>query len=635
MIFSGDALNTSALRTWEFSHQPLRPLRSIVLPKLLFTPFLFALKWLSAERELFTLTGYLVLLSSRLVMLFLSFWIDYCVYKICGLIGGRCQTAALLLASSYVTLTFQIHSFSNSIETVLLITELFIIVSLVQRKVTFSLDRDSQLAMIRDLEKSFETKKMKLDPIYNLHKLAYGVRNRGKASGKAAQEILNQAEQSQRELELERQLIELVKKDMDIPETTPWIGIVVLSVINMLGFFNRPTFVIFVIGPLLWWMYVMGLSKLRYKQLTVFVVSSFITFVTIVLADNYYYTPKFSIATVWSIISKKEFYKLCTNYLKITPLNFILYNLESRNLAQHGLHPQYLHALVNMPLLYGPLVAMFLYIIFSQISFYVFANHRKEVSSNSSQHKSDTSKKKPGTSASNCDSNSTDLVVENKMQNDMKILLPIFVAIPLLGLSLFPHQEARFLIPLLPLVVLATVIWFKQGLGKPFWVSFVTFNIPLCIIFGLFHQGGVVPCLLHLQTITHSQTSQATAPLRINIVFSHTYMPPHHLLLISKEENVKVHDLMGQKMDKVCNELKHILRKFDSADELTYLVLPGNVLNEFTQTCGKYIQLNSLHSFFPHLSLDDLSMFENVVDITNFYKFLSLNLFVVKFISED
>ena len=157
----------------------------------------------------------------------------------------------------------------------------------------------------------------------------------------------------------------------------------------------------------------------------------------------------------------------------------------------------------------------------------------------------------------------------------------------------------------------------------------------LYIIFGLFHQGGVVPCLLHLQTITHSQTSQATAPLRINIVFSHTYMPPHHLLLISKEENVKVHDLMGQKMDKVCNELKHILRKFDSADELTYLVLPGNVLNEFTQTCGKYIQLNSLHSFFPHLSLDDLSMFENVVDITNFYKFLSLNLFVVKFISDD
>ena len=40
---------------------------------------------------------------------------------------------------------------------------------------------------------------------------------------------------------------------------------------------------------------------------------------------------------------------------KCTPLNFIMYNLVPGNLDKHGTHPFYLHALVNLQLLYGPL----------------------------------------------------------------------------------------------------------------------------------------------------------------------------------------------------------------------------------------------------------------------------------------
>ncbi|KJE93020.1 hypothetical protein, variant [Capsaspora owczarzaki ATCC 30864] len=40
----------------------------------------------------------------------------------------------------------------------------------------------------------------------------------------------------------------------------------------------------------------------------------------------------------------------------VAPLNNLLYNLNPANLEQHGLHPRYLHILVNMPLLFGPLV---------------------------------------------------------------------------------------------------------------------------------------------------------------------------------------------------------------------------------------------------------------------------------------
>lgn len=45
-----------------------------------------------------------------------------------------------------------------------------------------------------------------------------------------------------------------------------------------------------------------------------------------------------------------------------TPVNAMMYNLKSSNLAQHGLHPRWLHIVVNFPLLFGlPLVGFLLY----------------------------------------------------------------------------------------------------------------------------------------------------------------------------------------------------------------------------------------------------------------------------------
>lgn len=39
--------------------------------------------------------------------------------------------------------------------------------------------------------------------------------------------------------------------------------------------------------------------------------------------------------------------------LIITPLNSFRFNLSTSNLAAHGIHPRYLHALVNWPMLVG------------------------------------------------------------------------------------------------------------------------------------------------------------------------------------------------------------------------------------------------------------------------------------------
>lgn len=40
--------------------------------------------------------------------------------------------------------------------------------------------------------------------------------------------------------------------------------------------------------------------------------------------------------------------------LVVTPLNFLMYNFSSQNLAEHGLHPRWLHVFVNFPMLFGP-----------------------------------------------------------------------------------------------------------------------------------------------------------------------------------------------------------------------------------------------------------------------------------------
>lgn len=39
--------------------------------------------------------------------------------------------------------------------------------------------------------------------------------------------------------------------------------------------------------------------------------------------------------------------------LALTPLNSVRYNLDARNLAAHGVHPRWLHAVVNVPIMFG------------------------------------------------------------------------------------------------------------------------------------------------------------------------------------------------------------------------------------------------------------------------------------------
>lgn len=118
-----------------------------------------------------------------------------------------------------------------------------------------------------------------------------------------------------------------------------------------LGIFNRPTFPAFAFVPIIYWC-INIISTFRYSSRSYLFLSRILSFIIgaflitsslLILFDSYYYNNGFSF-----IIDLK-------NRLIICPLNFIFYNIDSTNLDKHGLHPLWLHFLVNATILYGPL----------------------------------------------------------------------------------------------------------------------------------------------------------------------------------------------------------------------------------------------------------------------------------------
>ena len=138
----------------------------------------------------------------------------------------------------------------------------------------------------------------------------------------------------------------------------------------------------------------------------------------------------------------------------LTPYNNLLYNLSPDNLAKHGLHPRWLHIVVNLPLIIGP--GPIVYGLLAARRVYI------QVQPDKSQNF---------------------LVVINRSQSsffpdadrsDINRICTACIGVILLSLavlSLQPHQEPRFLTPLLvPFVVLVANSGYLKTASKLFWV---------------------------------------------------------------------------------------------------------------------------------------------------------------------
>lgn len=237
-----------------------------------------------------------------------------------------------------------------------------------------------------------------------------------------------------------------------------------------------------------------------------------------------------------------------------TPYNNLLYNLDPSNLASHGLHPYYQHFVANLPQLLGPAMILI-----------------------------------PFTSVFNA---------------------LFWTAITgITCLSVFQHQEARFLLPAVPLLLASLRI--PKRFARAWAGVWIIFNVIAGIVFGTYHQGGVVP----MQTFLATQDGVG------QVFWWKTYSPPRWLLNGRNEDVVTV-DLMGLPGNEMIARLKNDAACAGSSENGTIVVAPASAafLDPYTvpRFAGEKPELafTELWRYSRHIGLDDLDFGDDGVGPT-------------------
>ncbi|KAH3812999.1 GPI mannosyltransferase 4-like [Dreissena polymorpha] len=677
-VVAGDALNVSVIRTWEFTGE--YPLRSMILPKLLFHP-VFVLFKTVIELHGSEVTGYTILLASRLVMLLLSFVIDLMFFRICLMIGLRGHTPALIYASSYVTLTFQCHSFSNSIETVLAVGQFYVIFLLIKTKYEHDKDVKENNIPASENDKLLDDRAL----LKSHHENAFhSPRFRGKSKlGSKKLDVVSTITSCMTEDLSEtivRENYKNVIKSYEVKskEFYPIALLVLFGSVFAFGVFNRPTFLVFGCVPFFWWVDIYNRLPNFLLMLSTVALSGFVTSVILITCDSLYYMSV-------KIIDLQNFgVKELLQIFCVTPLNFVMYNTNPSNLEKHGRHLRCLHLMVNLPLLLGPLLIPIWRRAFQQISRFFFTKAwktllksdsdiyvtRTEVKGSSAAIEKNIDSESESVSKLNkniskisaddvntLDLNDSDLdyaistenksseqlnqhchgdeKVKVKLRQTLQYSLLLYIFIPVILLSLFPHQEPRFLIPVIPGAILFASLVLREKVGTLFWTIVFCFNLLMATIFGVLHQGGIIPCLMHLQKMSTEVHNKSLQKSELTFAFSHTYMPPKHLLL-DRNNFINLVDFKGMDLASVCLCLKGDFTPNDSEceglrpSETVYLAITGTVAPQFKEFCKELVRVKKVKAFFPHVSFEDLPDF-NVIDSWSMLMDLfSLHLYEIK-----
>ncbi|RAH40879.1 glycosylphosphatidylinositol-alpha 1,2 mannosyltransferase smp3 [Aspergillus brunneoviolaceus CBS 621.78] len=483
-VFAGRILSYPSQLPWEFTAD--KPIRSVFpLWPIYEVPMNF-LKWFYTETGAQNPPPQLVYFVLRGVMFLLSFVLeDWAVYELVPLPRHR-RATVVLVASSYVTWTYQTHTFSNSLETLL---------------VTWSLV--------------------------------------------------------------------LIRRIAENKRHPPLFSCAVLSLIAVIGVFNRITFPAFVLVP--------GLQLLPHLWHRP---SSFLSivgfglgfFCLAVLVDTKFYS---SPATFWDALHSPV----------ITPINNLLYNSDKSNLALHGLHPRYHHFLVNLPQLLGP---AYLAMILSLFNFSAVPSWLR----------------------------------------DMRAVSAISATVML---SIFPHQEPRFLLPCVPLLLSCLRIRNTRN-SRWFLVAWATFNAILGFLMGVYHQGGVVPAQLAMpsiisESVRGSDLGSLNPRLETDatVLWWKTYSPP--LWLLGNDTtlpvDIRTRDLMGMPGSEVVEELDKLVPSCHEKEQaesqgvsspLVFVVAPKSAtfLDQYVAPLASSsdpsdLELHELWHWSNHLNLDDLN----------------------------
>lgn len=567
---TGETFQLEATRTWEFNRT--MPIRSIAIPflyiKLPMTVFkiisIFSRKLIGAD----LLSSYSLLVFPRLIMALISFFNDFCVFKICESHNLKYDIRLLALASSGVILTFGIRSFSNTIE-MALCSALILIVS------------DCMI-----LSNTVIYQKEYLERKYD-------------------------------EAETIGDRVKYFKMRLTLPRHS-YSKCFLLSTLCVIGIFNRPTFVLFGLPIIFHWM-IRGfgsrsVSFLDFNlRMLFFVISGLPALLAIVVIDSFYY-GYLSLAQIYIMDVSIE------NFL-VTPVNFIRYNINPENTASHGVHPKWLHMLVNIPMLYNILGIIAVFSFGSM--FYKFC---KKEFHNLPQTQSFVS------------------------------LMTSAIFVPVILLSLFNHQEPRFLIPVtVPLVMLhapklITGVnvtnflkesqWsFAKHISKYVDITIIlkvwyAVNIIFTVFFGFVHQAGVIQLADYF---SKHHTLQPTAT-HIHLITSHIFNIPESLLILPHSSVYYTNHQSGQKykiarrffvheygslqLDEMFKKLKRLTdvgevrARTKKRDYEIFVAIPTSKAFELNQIFYEHresFNFKEERVFFPHLSTEAFPNFHHIM----------------------
>lgn len=251
-----------------------------------------------------------------------------------------------------------------------------------------------------------------------------------------------------------------------------WLAMAI-GVFSAIGIFNRVTFPVFFVWPAYHYMKCWR----KWRLLAIFTLVPFLAVsYTFVVVD----TIHFGKTDLFSLLQTP----LDWSQYVITPLNNLVYNSQYSNLAHHGIHPRYTHILVNLPQILGPGLLFVFY----------------------------------------------------KFRNRYWNTTPFQAAVSaLVCLSMVPHQELRFLTPVVPLLCSCFDLHTLSGNSQetPKIVKFalnswLVFNTVMGVIMGIYHQGGIASAadFFHQKLYQGDATVSGTTAQ----IWWRTYSPPTWML---------------------------------------------------------------------------------------------------------
>ncbi|XP_030748855.1 GPI mannosyltransferase 4 [Sitophilus oryzae] len=560
-VLAGKIFDVENSPPWEFN--TTFPIRGMTIPY--FTTgmsYIFLRdinKWSLEYLSLNVVTPYFLLMLPRFLVGLLSFLVDYCLYQICLNNNEKFKTRLIVLNTSFVILVFGSRTFSNSLEIIFFALLLYFVCE----SQTFS----NELLRKKEYLKYRYDKSTTCIEKAKFHKLKLYLVSDTYTNG------------------------------------------LLIATITIFGIFNRPTFIGFAVVPVFFWIYrgtgINRVSVLQFHSRIIFFALCCIpALIFNIIIDSFYYGY-----ITWGEIGMLD---VSINNFVVTPLNFIRYNAQSKNLAKHGLHPQYLHLLINIPLLFNILGISALH----ALGQYIYLFFRKQFH------------------------------LLPSIRSIKMVMIMSFIT-PVLLLSVFPHQEARFIIPIvLPLVYLhglnilpemdkAVVRVPEYSLNEKsqtttvkrtryiYFKVWFALNLLLVVFFGFVHQGGIYSAINYL----YKDIKYTSLDTEYHIITSHIYSLPESFLLqrnsnkLYYKDNVKysvkkrvyLYEEGSKDLLLVVNNLEKLAQARDflainikhSKKYKLYLLISSSRNIDLERILErKYIKFKKVDNFWPHISTE-------------------------------